>query len=114
VDLTGTWQAGERFIFYVYQDADCIWIVGNFVAASDAEGFGNLWEATFLFHGQIEPDLTVHGEWAVLRYRTGPEVGGPFASGRSSWNLELDAEPWILRGEGPPTLAKISDAFVEP
>jgi len=114
VDLTGSWSASVNSpIFYVFQDADCVWIIGPVGPAYDSRGPGTLWDFTFVFDGHLRSDFTVLGRWATLNYVTGPGVSGPF-SGTGEWTLDV-TDPMTLRSaEFPPILVKISQQWVEP
>jgi hypothetical protein len=119
VDLTGTWQqVGDGPLYYVSQDADCVWIAGAFVSAEGSEPF-SYGGRTFAFDGHLRPDLTVQGRWFLLLLDDPGQTRDFDLSGMLTLDVEVD--PWTLRGElrserGTPslTLEKIDDRWVAP
>lgn len=61
VDLTGGWEGGVTF-HEVRQSFDCVWWVG--FSSWPGDELGSSWLLTF--SGHLEPDFTLHGEWAEI------------------------------------------------
>jgi hypothetical protein len=61
VDLTGAWEGGVTF-HEARQSRDCVWWVG--FSSWPGDDLGDAWLLTF--SGHLEPDFTLHGEWAEI------------------------------------------------
>ncbi|HET9497195.1 MAG TPA: hypothetical protein VFP83_02610 [Candidatus Limnocylindria bacterium] len=118
MDLTGTWQVigGEPF-YFVHQDGDCIWIAGVFLSV-EGERFNPILRGqTFGFDGHLLPDFTLQGRWVILDLPSRTRL-----SATGSWALDVEVDPWTLRGPprdtptGPVSLLleRVSDGFVSP
>jgi hypothetical protein len=111
VDLTGTWR-GRGAVHHIRQSGSCVW----WIALSDFPGLpaGSAYSITF--HGQIQQDFTLVGEWAfVVR----PITPGTPPSGmeRVTLTIDVDAtsgeEEIVLRGPGggPDTGGPVVDFY---
>jgi hypothetical protein len=115
VDLTGTWQqVGDGPLYYVSQDADCVWIAGAFVSAEGSEPF-SYGDFTYSFHGHLRPDLTVLGRFFVFEYSgKGSFFGQGRGYGTNTWILDLEVDPWTLTNTEGSTIEKVHDRWIAP